>query len=85
MTDFCSNISALRDQPDAGSRNVPGHSHQRRKDTVGVALCPDCGFVGIISRAAEDDCGEFVYRCEECQLALERSAKSFTRSSLRTS
>jgi predicted RNA-binding Zn-ribbon protein involved in translation (DUF1610 family) len=55
------------------------HSQKRAKDTVGVALCPDCGFVGIISRAAEDDRGEFIYRCEECQLALERSAKSCAR------
>jgi predicted RNA-binding Zn-ribbon protein involved in translation (DUF1610 family) len=46
----------------------------------------DCGnspvsrlrFVGIISRATEDDCGEFTYRCEKCQFALERNAKSCT-------
>jgi hypothetical protein len=55
---------------------MPGPSPQRAKDTVGVALCPDCGFVAIISRADENDWGEFTYRCEECRLALERSAKS---------
>jgi hypothetical protein len=58
---------------------MPGHSPQRAEDTVGIALCPDCGFVGIISRAAENDCGKFTYRCEECQLTLERSARSCTR------
>jgi predicted RNA-binding Zn-ribbon protein involved in translation (DUF1610 family) len=60
-----------------------GHSPKRAKDTVGVALCPDCGFVGIISRAAEHDWGEVTYRCEECRLASERSAKLQTRAAAR--
>jgi hypothetical protein len=58
---------------------MPRHSPQRAEDTAGIALCPDCGFVAIISRAAEDDCGEFTYRCEESHLTLERVAKLCTR------
>jgi hypothetical protein len=54
---------------------MPGHSPERAEDTVGVAQCPDCGFIGIISRTAEHDWGEFTYRCEECQLALERAKR----------
>jgi predicted RNA-binding Zn-ribbon protein involved in translation (DUF1610 family) len=47
------------------------------EDAIGVALCPECGYVGIISRAPEDKRCEFTYRCAECQLAFERRAKSY--------
>jgi predicted RNA-binding Zn-ribbon protein involved in translation (DUF1610 family) len=53
-----------------------GSSPQRDEDIQAVALCPDCGFVGAISSAPGDDRGELIYRCEECQLAFERRAKS---------